>query len=109
MAEREHDEQLAVPIYVDDDSVLTDSEFVGLYGAESRQEPLWVGRRIVELTNDSLFHILVELAVFPGRKLCEFDPEGQAFIPLPSSVAKGPSSPCGPGDVLRRSPQLSRR
>ncbi len=40
MAKREHDEQLAVPIYVDDDSVFTDSERVCLYGAEPRQEPL---------------------------------------------------------------------
>ena len=40
MAEREHDEQLAVPIDVDDDLVLTDAEFVGFYGAEPRQEPL---------------------------------------------------------------------
>ena len=99
MAEREHDEQLAVPIDVDDDSVLTDAEFVGFYGAEPRQEPLWVGRRIVEITGDSLFHVLVERAVLPGRKLGEFDPEGQAFIPLPSSVAKGPSSRRGPGDA----------
>ena len=108
MAEREHDEPLAVPIYVDDDSVLTDSEFVGLYGAEPRQEPLWVGRRIVELTTNSLFHILVELAVLPGRQLSEFDPEGQAFILLPSGVPKEPSFPRGLGDVLRRSPRLSR-
>src|SRR5881628_1285334 len=109
MAEREHDEPLAVPIYVDDDSVLTDSEFVCLYGAEPRQEPLWVGRRIVQLATDSLFHLLVELAVLPGRQLSEFDPEGQAFIPLPSGVPKVPSSPRGPDDVLRRSPQSSRR
>jgi len=109
MAEREHDEPLAVPIDVDDDSVLADSEFVGLYGAEPRQEPLWVGRRTVELTSDSLSHILVELAVLRGRQVSEFDPEGQAFIPLPSSGSKEPSSPHGPGDALRRSPQWSRR
>src|SRR2546426_11952657 len=89
MAEREHDEQLAVPIYVDDDSVLTDSEFVGLYGAEPRQEPLWVGRRIVELASDSLFQVLVERAVLPRRKLGGFDPEGQAFSPLPFKRRQG--------------------
>jgi len=109
MAEREHGYQLEVPIDVEDDSVLPDSEFVCLYGVEPRQEPLWVCRRLFELTSDSLFYILVELAVLRGRQLSEIDPEGQAFILLPSGVPTEPSFPRESGDVLRRSPRLSRR
>jgi len=109
MAKREHDEQLAVPIYLDDDSVLTDSELVCLYGAEARQEPSRVGRYIVELASDSLFHVLVERAVLRGRQLSEFDPEGQDFISLSSSVPKERSCPLGPGVAPRRFPQSSRR
>ena len=38
MAEREHHERLAVPVFVDDDTVLTDSEFVGLYGVSAERD-----------------------------------------------------------------------
>jgi len=109
MAESEHDKHFTFPLYIEDDSVVTDSEFVGLHGTEPRKKPLWIVRHRFELSSDSVLQSLLKLAVLPGRDLREFDPEAQKFIPLPSDVPTKPSCPLGPGDALRRSLQSSRR
>jgi len=83
MAERKHDKHLTFPLYIDDDSVIADSEFVGLHGTEPRKKPLWIFRHRFELPSDSVLQTPLKLAVLPCRDLREFDPEGQEFIPLP--------------------------
>ncbi len=83
MTEGQHDEPVIFPICVDDDTVVTDSELVGLHGAKPGKKPLRICRHSFEFSSDSLFHRLFELAVSPCRKFGELDLEGQAFIPLP--------------------------
>ena len=109
MAESEHDKHFTFPLHIEDDSVVTDSEFVGLHGTEPRKKPLRIVRHRFELSSDSVLQSLLKLAVLLGCDLREFDSEAQKFIPLPSDVPTKPSCPLGPGDALRRSLQSSRR
>ncbi len=108
MAESEHDKRLTFPLYIDDDSVITDSEFVGLHGTEPRKKPLRIFRQRFELPSDSVLQTLLKLAVLPCCDLREFDPERQEFIPLPSGAPMKPFCPLGPGDAPRKSLQSSR-